>query len=336
MVIKMSARAKKLKKSVITGIILIALFSSMVTPSNAKLLSLNVGLINLSSLVDISWTNISQPIVPRGKPAKLQLAVEYDVSRGGIIPGAADFAFRIYSGERIDVKLSIVEKPSWADISLSTYDVDFIIGNQIPMTKKVEMTITLDEDAPAYLQGKITIKASVGTLDKIFVPALRGFEKSFDLIFTPEYLPLVNPQVAGPNRQKIGPMDTAVFPIEVENMGNERTTVFFAVKNLTGEWKAIVTDSVTIDVGQKSTVYLTIQPPRGFGYHYDVETFTISVIPKRATDLSNTGPARIVTVQVESQGVSLIGGEIILPPIIIAAAVIIGIAYYLNQKKLKK
>ena len=331
----MSEKFKAIKATLLVGIFLLSALL-VVAPSSTAADTKETGLINLSSSVSVNWSSdkSEEVIEPRGTPQKLQISVKYYVASGGTLGGFDELAERAYYGSHIYVHLELIkeEQYDWLEASLSDYDPDFIIGDHLPETKTVELTVTLDEDAPGYLTGEIKIKATVKTLSKLIVPNLIGFEKTFGLKFTPAYRALVDPQVQGSNTKVIGPTDTAVFPIDVENKGNERTTVFFTIDNVPSGWTAIISDSITLDVNEKSTVYLSVQPPKGFGYHYDIETISVTVTPARANKLTETGASRPVTVQIESRGLSFVGAEVILLPIILILAVAIILFYYFIYK----
>jgi hypothetical protein len=127
-------------------------------------------------------------------------------------------------------------------------------------------------------------------------------------------------------------MDTVTFPIEVENMGNARTTVSFTIDNVPEGWIAVVTDEITLYAGKgsKGTAYLTIKPPKGFGYHNDDRSIIVTMTPARAEDLRNQGEPRTVTVIVESRGFSTPGFESIL---FIGALLAVVLLIKLKKKK---
>jgi hypothetical protein len=325
---------KSFKAILLVSIFFCSLFI-VAPPANSKIVDL--GLINLSSVIDIGWnvTEEQETIIPRGRAQKIAVDVTYNIAAGGglIFPSLVNLFARLYEGTQMNVKLEIIEEPTWAEVSLSNYDVTFIIDqDHLPETKKVIMTITLDQDAPGYLLGEVRIKVSVNSYERIFIPDLIGFEKTFSLSFTPEYLPLVDARTSATNSKKIGPMDTAIFPIYIENKGNERTTVFLTVNDIPSGWTALVTDTVTLETNQSATVYLSIQPPRGLGYHYDIETFVVSVVPARANNIAQRGEERPVSVQVESNGFSIVGIEFLLIPLAIIIAIIIFLYYYYRYR----
>lgn len=312
---------RTIKVLMLIGIIFAGFFVILTPPSSAKISETGL-FINLSSKVDVNWTEgVGTSIKPRGGIIDLTLDVEYTVASGGGLLGfLAEFYEALYYGEPINVNLDIVGEPDWAQVSLSEYDVTYIITGE-PQTQTVHLYITADEDAPAFLAGEIRIKASVPTKTKLLFPNLDGFEKTFSLAFEPSYIPLIDVQ-AVPNTKKVGPMDTAVFPIQVKNNGNEKTEIIFDVAYKTSGWKALITDTVTLDVGEKTTVYLSIQPPRGLGYHYDIGDVIVEATPTRALDTSIKGEPKPVSVQVESNGVSLLGAELVIVPLIIIVIVL--------------
>lgn len=330
----MTIGSKAIKATILMSILFMSMFA-IVAPHNTVKAQSGLGFVNLSSIVDVNWTQDTTKIVPRGEPATLNVMVKYNVASGGYFNALSLLAKQLYSGTRANVNLEIISKPDWAEVSLSTNDANFVIGNNLPESRTIQMTISLDEDAPGFLLGSIEIKAKIGTISKLLFPNLQGFEKTFSLKFVPDYLPLVDAQPVDSNQQNIGPMDTAMFPIEIENQGNERTTAFLSVDNVPSGWTAIITDSITLNVEEKATVYLTVQPPRSVGYHYDVETIQVNVEPARATDISNKGEARTVSLQVESRGFSFIGIEYVLIPIILIAAVLLFLFYYYVYKPKK-
>jgi hypothetical protein len=313
----MKKNLRTIKTLMLIGILFAGVFIIIVPSSNASIV--NMGIINLSSNVDVNWSaTVAKQIKPRGGILDLGLDIKYSVASGGGLFswGIDEIAERLYYGQPINVHLEILAEPDWAQVSLSEYDVTFIISADLPETKSVHLYITAREDAPAFLAGEIRIKAQVPTKTRLLFPNLEGFEKTFSLAFEPEYNALIDVQ-AVPNTKKVGPMDTAVFPIGVENRGNERTEVEFVVKSKTDGWKALITNVVALDVGQKTTVYLSIQPPRGLGYHYDIGDIIVEATPTRALDTSVRGAPKLVSVQVESNGFSLLGAELVFAPLIV-------------------
>lgn len=311
--------SNRVKSMMIIGILFAGIFIAMAPQPSAKINE--TGIVNLASNVIIEWKSQqeSELIEPRGKSVKLDINVQYYMSVGGGIGaqfGLGELAAALYRGNPITVHLRVEEDPDWAEVTLAYEDLQFTIQKE-PQNRTVGLTVTADEDAPAFFPGKVKIKATVDKKTKILFPDLEGFEQTFNLEFKPNYQPLADAQPVDTNTKIVGPMDTVVFPIEVVNNGNERSTIFFEVRNIPSGWSAIIADSIDLDVGQKKTVYLSIQPPRGFGYHYDREDIKVYYHPARQINPDLTGTEKTVSFHVESQGFSFVGGEFIFGPIIL-------------------
>jgi len=196
----------------------------------------------------------------------------------------------------------------------------------------VRIELSLDEDAPAYEQGVIYVRATVPTIGPI-----DGMEQTFSLSFKPAYRALISP-VPQTNNKIIGPMDTAEFQVDITNMGNARTKVFFEIDydSLPEGWSAIINDNIVLETGSGSTgkVYLTVRPPKGFGYHDDDAIIRVKITPKYADDTNIQGEPEYLTVSVESRGLSVIGIEIIIPILILIFLALI--TAHILIKRIKK
>jgi hypothetical protein len=108
-------------------------------------------------------------------------------------------------------------------------------------------------------------------------------------------------------------MDTATFPIVIQNLGNARTLVLLDVVNVPKDWAAIVTSQVTLDEGPGSTAtaYLVVKPPKGFGYHYDEQTIKITMQPVKADQPTKVGSIYTEAFLIQSRGFSTPGFEAI-------------------------
>lgn len=326
---------KALKASLIIGIFIVSMFAVLV-PANPVKGGL---LVNFSSIVNLNWEDsdsesLSQPIQPKQDLRPYNLMITYKVNAGGFLSGETRLKWFL-AGRTVPIKLELVDYPEWAIVQLATdtviATVPDTIGIDVPF--KVQIVLSLDETAPAFESGVIYIKATVPKVGPI-----EGMSKTFSLSFMPAYLPLVKIDPIK-NYDTIGPMDTAEFPIDVTNLGNARTKVFFEIDydSLPSGWTAIINDNIILETGANPTgkVYLNVKPPKSFGYHDDRANIRIKVIPAYADIPTNRGEPEYITVAVESRGVSLIGIEVILPIIILIILVIVGI-YMLYKKRLIK
>jgi hypothetical protein len=128
-------------------------------------------------------------------------------------------------------------------------------------------------------------------------------------------------------------MDTAIFPILIENLGNARTVVLLNVVSVPKDWNAIITSQVTLEegAGSTATAYLVIKPPKGFGYHYDEQTIKISMQPVKADDYSKKGEITYESFLVQSRGFSTPGFDAIA--FIGALAVVLLIITCIQKRK---
>lgn len=310
---------KIIKASILTLILLFSVITVIVPTTSAGTF------ISLNSYVDVIWAanETQKPVIPRGEMRQLDLELRYQVTTGGI---AAQMVFMIYQGRQVNIKMEVIDTPSWCTANLKSGTLTTTISSFEKELSTV-LTLRIEDDAPAYGAGFVKIKA---TVPKIGV--IDGFNQEFTLEFTPAYLPMISAQLPEGNSNKIGPMDTASFPIEVTNLGNARTRVFFEIEYMPKGWIAVITDDITLDEGQGSqgTAYLTIKPPKSFGYHYDEESIRVKMTPARAEDIQNRGGSSYVTVIVESRGFSLLGFEVVL---LLIGIILLGVLIYIFKKK---
>ena len=310
----MKKKFKNIKTSLIIGILLASLSVVMfpITPAD------DGTFVGLSSVVNLEWKNETgqpDPIQPKQDLRPYTLVVSYTVTRGGLLGGG--LIYSMYAGRTVDIKLELVNYPDWATVELTKNTVTAHVPKYIGYESEYEVRIelSLDEDAPAYEQGVIYIRATVPQIGPI-----DGMEQTYSLSFKPAYRALIS-YVPQSNNKIIGPMDTAEFPIDVTNLGNARTKVFLEVDydSLPDGWSAIINDNIVLETGSGSAgkVYLTVRPPKGFGYHDDDAVIRVKITPKYADDTNIQGESEYLTVSVESRGLSIIGIEIMIPILIL-------------------
>ena len=318
----MTKNFKRTKASIVMIVLLGSIFASLIPVTSAGLI------FNLQSVIGVSWSGneTAEPVVPRGAIRPVGIEVSYVVTRGVFGRGV----IAAYTGKNAFIKLEIVEHSPWVTATLQTDTIPMPISEEIHYGKTI-VSFQVAEDAPAYGLGFIKIRASVEKLGLI-----DSYDQTFNLNFVPSYKPLIDPNLPSGKSMKIGPMDTAEFPIEIENMGNARTIVYLDVieETVPEGWNAIVTSQVTLEEakGSKSTAYLVVKPPKGFGYHQDEVTIKVSMNPVRADDTSQQGTTIYETFLVESQGFSTYGIEMLLPIILIIVVVLIVVAYILMKR----
>jgi hypothetical protein len=316
----MTKRFKTVKASFLTGMILISVIIAVAPTTSAGLF------LNLQSSLTVSWNanETQQPLVPRGGTRTLTLDITHTVNKGLLGAGI----LKAYTGYQITIKIEILSTPTWATATLSQGTVTATINPTTPQTLHTALTLAVSENAPAFGVGEVRLKATA-----LKAGLIQGFEQDFALNFQPDYKPLIQPVFPDANTKQIGPMDTATFRIDITNMGNARTKVYLKVETIPEGWVAIVTDQVIIEegVGSMATAYLVIKPPKGFGYHYDEETITISMQPFKADDETKKGSITPASFLVESRGFSTPGFDAIA--FIGALALVMSIIVFIRKRK---
>lgn len=314
----MRKNLKTVKTALVMGMLLFSVFTALMPSISAG------NIVNLSHATNVTWAsgNKTELLDPSGTMKSYDLDIQYKVTGG---PGGKLLYSAFFLDNRlVTIKLEIIEKSSWCEVTIpkGTIIATTSFSDWVEYSGKIN--IQVNENAPALAMGKVSIKASVDALSII-----SGFEEIFDLEFQPAYLPMMSKEVQDGNSREIAPLETASFPIEITNLGNDRTKVFLEVENVPDGWIAVVSDDVTIDVDGKATAYLIIKPPKNFGYHYEEESFRVALTPVRAEKISDRGQTEYVTVVVESRGFSTPGFEAIM---LIGALLTIALIFKKHKK----
>jgi len=283
---------------------------------------------NAEALAEVVWSleETQKPIVPRDEVKELELLVKFRIESDnyfgmGLLIG--------YAGSELAlIDLEIVETSPWCSVGLQQTLVATNISKYDETTTKLYLNI--DENAPAYGDGFIKIKAQTRSLNII-----KGTEKTFTLSFTPAYIPIIKTNLPEVNTKKINPIEKAEFPIEIENAGNARTRVTFKIENIPEGWEASINEFIVLKEakGSKETAYLTVIPPNGLGYHYDEANIRVTMTPSRAEDEKDTGNPLYATFTVQNRGLSTNGIEQILFVGIIVFSILVAIVFILKWKR---
>ena len=228
------------------------------------------------------------------------------------------------------IYLDIVEKPDWCTVTLSPNFLK-MKATADGLTEEVKLIIKVDENAHALSIGKIGIKVDVDRTG-----ALQGGTFYSNISFIPGFYPLLNLNIPEGTVKKIGPLGTAKFNIEIENMGNAKTTVICNAINLPEGWIASIDQETLIETGiggndPKKTVSLVIQPPYGFGYHDDREIIQVEITPTYFENQSITGEKYLVYFTIQSKGFSTPGFEAAF-----ALFVLIGVSLVVKKQQKQK
>ena len=293
----MTRHMKKVKTCIVMAVLLGSIITSISTISTAGIL------FNLQSNINVTWSGnaTNLPVDPRGNIQPVDIEISYQVTRGPLGRGV----IYAYSGKLAFIKLEIIDQSDWVTATLQSDTVSLEISDERHTTTNL-VSFQAAENAPAYGLGFIKIKASVGRLGII-----EGYEKTFTLNFVASFKPLINTEIQS-GFKEIGPMDTAEFPIEIQNLGNARTIVFLEVENIPEGWNAVMSPArVTLEEaeGSTATANLIVKPPKNFGYHFDETSIRISMKPVRADKQSDEGTKLYENFLVQSRGFSTPGFE---------------------------
>jgi hypothetical protein len=315
-------RTKKLneiKAGVVTIFVLSGLLGMLMPISSAG------PIFNFQSILNVSWGNeTQQPFVPRGEIRTVRIVITHTVTKTAGGKGVLS----TLKGALIPIHVEIVEKPSWCSATVQQGTLSVTVQPDITSTVETTIAIQVTNNAPANSLGYIKVKA---TADRTSI--IEGFENVFTLSFIPAYKSLINPSLPETNMKEIGPMDTAVLPITISNLGNARTIVFLDVTSIPEDWVAVVTSQLTLEEGAGSygTAYLIVKPPKSFGYHNDEQTIKVSMQPVDAGDYSKRGEITYQTFLVQSRGFSTPGFETIV--FLGAFALTLLIIVYIRKRK---
>jgi len=313
-----------IKKFLLIGILLIIslpYFSYTVTPQDSAY--------NARMNLDIQWNEIEtgKPIIPREEIKTIELNITVEIETGPSF-GQGLFEGYNYNGSNNVIHLEIVETPEWCSAVLDRITVI------TPMARKTNaitsIYLILDENAPAYGgEGIIKIRAESEPSGLI-----NGANETFDLAFITAYIPIIKTNLPDKNTKRITPDEKAVFPIEVENIGNARTKVFFEITGIPKGWSATITDTLILDEqkGSKKTAYLSVIPSTETGYHFDEEKIQVKITPAMAENVEDEGTAIYANFIIQNRGFSSSGLEIYIPILLIVLICFVVIILYLKRK----
>ncbi|KYK24432.1 hypothetical protein AYK25_09810 [Thermoplasmatales archaeon SM1-50] len=294
----MRNKFKAANAGLLIGFILVNLILVTIPPTSAG------PIFAIQSTLNVTWGDeIIKPIVPRGELRTLTLVITHTIAKGAL----GEEVLNLLTGSVIPITITITDASPWCTAVVSQGTLSIIVQPDTISTVQTTVSIQVANDAPAYGLGYIKIKATAAQTSLI-----EGTENTVTLSFIPEYKALIQPSLPETNVKEIGPMDTAVFPIEITNLGNARTIVLLNVTNVSKDWNAVITTQLILDEGGGTgTAYLVVKPPKSFGYHYDEQTIRVSMQPVKADDYSKKGQITYETFLIQSRGFSLPGFEIL-------------------------
>lgn len=292
------------------------------------------------SIINIGFDEeaVSEYIIPLDKEYEIPLKIYYQIF--GIF---ANWHALRYQNRLMEIKLSIAEKPEWCTAKITPSDVDLkIMANfDDPATANVSLFIQVNEEAPAFVQGTITIEASV--------PAIKGFfgittkitecKVYTDIPFVVGYIPIISLETEF-NSKEISPLDVTKIPINITNFGNGPTEVLIEIEEIPEKWnisypEKILVGSPVLGEDNEAEIVIDVRPYK----HFSHELINISFTPRYFAGVSGfEGSTYVLGISLKNDG-SLKeknGFEInaiLLVVVIVVIVLILVFAIILKRKK---
>ncbi|RLF26441.1 MAG: hypothetical protein DRN01_04715 [Thermoplasmata archaeon] len=319
----MKKNSRTLKASIVMGILIASLFTAFLPTASAAAILHAQG--NLKMEFDANAAK--QTVTPLGAPIYIPINVSYLVS-GIFAPAVVGII-----GGRMPamIELSVDQAPEWCTALVSPGIVSTEVSTSYKSAQAI-VTLSVDENAPAFTQSKVRIKMHARTLRGL---GCEISEVTFydEIPFTPGYSPVISFTTPNGNFKEIGPGNTANFDIHVENLGNAPTEVTFKILNQPKGWSPNIISMTTLGakvLGEETTkeIPFVVQPPYNFGYHNERQSFQVSLTPAYYRDPTLTGKEYVITFVVQSRGFSTPGFEMVF-----ALTALVGLAFVTKKRQ---
>lgn len=279
MVLNMKKNLRTVKITLIMGILIVSVFAIMVPVSSVKAQG---GLFDFASIININWVNVNEsgiPIEPLQEYREYELKIDYSIVKG--LFGGLIYNF-FYVGRRVDIKLELIDYPrEWCTVFIPFDIITFNLQrnpNQV-IENNIVIMVSVNEDAPAFKDGTISIRA---TVPKIGI--IDGFSKEFQITFKAAYLPMLSIIPLLGDKIKISPYNETKIPIDITNLGNGRTRVSAEIENASENLNVSIED-IILEVKQTKQIFLTVIADHKF----DVESIILKFTPAWSENPELTG-----------------------------------------------
>lgn len=323
----MNANLRNVKAIIMVGILIVSLFTVFMPAISAgpiKNLLTKAYICYSNIIIDYDVKAASDPFLPVDMTKDIPINVSYSVT--GYF---AEKMMPYYKGVDSFIYLYVDETPDWCSAIISPSMLN-IEATTTGVSKEAIVSVKVNENAHAFLEGKIRVRAEAKKLG-----AVNGGNFYQDIRFTPGYLPLLKIAATKSTYELIGPYDTANFGIKIENMGNAKTKVTCNLIDVPEGWSAhidttAVIGSRTSEDDTNKTVQLVVKPPYGFGYHDEREEIKVSITPSYFENESLKGNEYNLSFIVQSRGFFMPGFEAVF---VIFALITIALIIKKQQRK---
>ncbi|MCX6662469.1 MAG: hypothetical protein NTY91_07975 [Euryarchaeota archaeon] len=286
-----------MRKCLVIGIILLITGTSIITAQKTMCTHQTFlgDVFGLQSNIVVSWSanQTQEPLVPLGPPQLITLDVSHNVYRGNL--GRLILLYCSLTKQIVNMSIEIIDKPDYCSVTLSPSYLRFPIS-ETPVEQHTNLTVAVNDHAPAYYTCFVKIKASVGAMFGPFgaLPFVHGFEQNFCLTFIPGYLPRIV-VIPASDYINVTPGNTSHLLINITNTGNGKTVVMTQVVDWpSGDWLVSI-PSVVLDMNTSDEICVSVVPPSDFN---GTDTITISFTPYKADDYNQHGAPVNITITV--------------------------------------
>ena len=229
----------------------------------------------LYSYVTVTDNSTNEPVKPNGPPQNITLNLSYFVLKGFL--GKLILLYYNFTQQSINVTLKIFEKPDYCTANIENSILWFPIS-ETPTVKQTTLTVSVNENAPAFQLCNVKIRAAVNDMSGPFgfFTFINGYEGIFDIAFVVDYYPNINVTPES-NYIETTPGTTVIDPITVENLGNGITLVKTEIIYHPINWSINIDSGIILLVNESKVTYLIILPPLDF---YGTETIILSFTPE--------------------------------------------------------
>lgn len=321
----MAKKFRAIKTTLILMILIVSIFTALTFSASARIFKID-------PIITIS-PGRAENVIPRSGVLDIDVTVAVSLSGFGASFVSGDRS--VIKDSAIAIQLSATTAHDWIQATIVNSLLEVRVGDvgseRAILHTRVQLTVT--EKAPAFTMGEVIITAKTNRIPGI------GFvieEKTYieTVPFEIGYWGVVSISSPKGNFIEIGPLDSAVFPIDIINLGNAVTRILIEpIGDIPEGWVVSVpatdiipSDDVAGSQGARTRVYLTIKPPFDFGIHNQRQSFKVSFITHYIGQPHLRGESQTELFTVQSVGFSPgIGYEI---PMIAIFLFILFIAIY--------
>ena len=298
------------------------------TYKNLKKTGFSSGIASVIIISIDDSSNAKLPIIPLSELREINLILTYGPTSSGRL--ISKIFLRLLKNRRLNINLNLVSQPDWCHATLTP--------DTIPITFKSErqnvtaqLTITLDETAPAYERGSIELSVSTPDIKGKFkkITLIRGFEQKFYVNIMPSYRALMNINPISGVNYELKPYKTKDIPIEITNKGNGKTTVLIEIEKVSDEWAVDIIEPIILEPDDSKIVYLKVKTDD----KYDKAIIAIKFTPIWAENVEIKGQSEYITFYIENDGSYVENTKTLIYYIIVPLIIFLIIIFIIIRRK---